>query len=165
MSIYKRNEFNILSSILRHIQWDIKMYDIVGMTLTSFQSVVFFIPLSVSQGDSSGTCGDPGTPSHGSRDESDFRIRSKVHFSCSVGYELFGSTERMCFPNGTWSGTQPSCKRKHLQQLTWSSISQTATLTSHCTYSLSLGLVNSEVGHLSPKLLSREFVSTSHRLI
>ncbi|XP_016136368.1 CUB and sushi domain-containing protein 3-like, partial [Sinocyclocheilus grahami] len=60
--------------------------------------------------DSSGTCGDPGTPSHGSREESDFRIRSKVHFSCSVGYKLFGSAERMCFPNGTWSGTQPSCK-------------------------------------------------------
>uniref|UniRef100_A0A8C1SNY0 CUB and Sushi multiple domains 3a n=1 Tax=Cyprinus carpio TaxID=7962 RepID=A0A8C1SNY0_CYPCA len=67
-------------------------------------------PMPFCSGDSSGTCGDPGTPSHGSRDESDFRIRSKVHFSCSVGYELFGSAERMCFPNGTWSGTQPSCK-------------------------------------------------------
>ncbi|KAG1971132.1 CUB and sushi domain-containing protein [Pimephales promelas] len=67
--------------------------------------------LSMGQpGDSSGTCGDPGTPSHSSRDESDFRIRSKVHFRCSLGYELFGSAERMCFPNGTWSGSQPSCK-------------------------------------------------------
>uniref|UniRef100_A0A673LGJ5 CUB and sushi domain-containing protein 3-like n=1 Tax=Sinocyclocheilus rhinocerous TaxID=307959 RepID=A0A673LGJ5_9TELE len=65
-------------------------------------------PMPFCSGDSSGTCGDPGTPSHGSREESDFRIRSKVHFSCSVGYELFGSAERMCFPNGTWSGTQPS---------------------------------------------------------
>lgn len=81
--------------------------------------ILIVISLSLSSvGDSSGTCGDPGTPSHGSRDESDFRIRSKVHFRCSVGYELFGSTERMCFPNGTWSGTQPSCKRKHLQHLT-----------------------------------------------
>ncbi|TSK31354.1 CUB and sushi domain-containing protein 3 [Bagarius yarrelli] len=61
-------------------------------------------------GDSSGTCGDPGVPSHGSREESDFRIRSKVHFSCSTGYVLFGSSERTCLPNGTWSGTQPSCK-------------------------------------------------------
>lgn len=67
----------------------------------------FFYP-----GDSSGTCGDPGVPSQGSREESDFRIRSKVHFSCSTGYVLFGSSERMCLANGTWSGTQPSCKRK-----------------------------------------------------
>ncbi|CAB1320461.1 unnamed protein product, partial [Coregonus sp. 'balchen'] len=61
-------------------------------------------------GDSQGTCGDPGTPSQGSREESNFRIRSKVQFSCSEGYELIGSAERMCFPNATWSGTQPFCK-------------------------------------------------------
>uniref|UniRef100_A0AAY4CTR1 CUB and Sushi multiple domains 3a n=1 Tax=Denticeps clupeoides TaxID=299321 RepID=A0AAY4CTR1_9TELE len=67
-------------------------------------------PMPFCSGDSSGTCGDPGTPSHGSRGDSDFRIRSKVHFNCSTGYILYGSAERMCFPNGTWSGTQPSCK-------------------------------------------------------
>uniref|UniRef100_A0A8B9LL55 CUB and Sushi multiple domains 3a n=1 Tax=Astyanax mexicanus TaxID=7994 RepID=A0A8B9LL55_ASTMX len=65
-------------------------------------------PMPFCSGDSSGTCGDPGVPSHGSREESDFRIRSKVHFTCATGYVLFGSSERMCFPNGTWSGTQPS---------------------------------------------------------
>uniref|UniRef100_A0A672ZAZ8 CUB and Sushi multiple domains 3a n=1 Tax=Sphaeramia orbicularis TaxID=375764 RepID=A0A672ZAZ8_9TELE len=57
-----------------------------------------------------GSCGDPGIPSHGSREQTDFRIRSKVYFSCSEGYDLIGSAERMCFPNGTWSGTQPFCK-------------------------------------------------------
>uniref|UniRef100_A0A6Q2X490 CUB and Sushi multiple domains 3a n=1 Tax=Esox lucius TaxID=8010 RepID=A0A6Q2X490_ESOLU len=67
-------------------------------------------PMPFCSGDSQGTCGDPGTPSQGSREESDFRIRSKVKFSCSEGYELIGSAERMCFPNGTWSGTQPFCK-------------------------------------------------------
>uniref|UniRef100_A0A8C1PHK2 CUB and Sushi multiple domains 3a n=1 Tax=Cyprinus carpio TaxID=7962 RepID=A0A8C1PHK2_CYPCA len=72
-------------------------------------------PMPFCSGDSSGTCGDPGTPSHGSRDESDFRIRSKVHFSCSVGYELFGSTERIfstitCTGNGTWNAPVPFCK-------------------------------------------------------
>lgn len=110
----KKNIYIYISPIYYVIyNGDMKIYSIVGMALTSSQSLFF-----VSPGDSSGTCGDPGTPSHGSRDESDFRIRSKVHFSCSVGYELFGSAERMCFPNGTWSGTQPSCKRKRLQQLT-----------------------------------------------
>uniref|UniRef100_A0A8C2HQA1 CUB and Sushi multiple domains 3a n=1 Tax=Cyprinus carpio TaxID=7962 RepID=A0A8C2HQA1_CYPCA len=72
-------------------------------------------PMPFCSGDSSGTCGDPGTPSHGSRDESDFRIRSKVHFSCSVGYELFGSAERIfstitCTGNGTWNAPVPFCK-------------------------------------------------------
>uniref|UniRef100_A0A8C1SG25 CUB and Sushi multiple domains 3 n=1 Tax=Cyprinus carpio TaxID=7962 RepID=A0A8C1SG25_CYPCA len=72
-------------------------------------------PMPFCSGDSSGTCGDPGTPSHGSREESDFRIRSKVHFSCSVGYELFGSAERIfstitCTGNGTWNAPVPFCK-------------------------------------------------------
>ncbi|CAF99391.1 unnamed protein product, partial [Tetraodon nigroviridis] len=53
---------------------------------------------------------DPGIPSHGSREQTDFKIRSKVYFSCSEGFDLIGSSERMCFPNGTWSGTQPFCK-------------------------------------------------------
>lgn len=79
-------------------------------------------------GDTTGSCGDPGIPSQGSREQTDFRIRSKVHFSCSEGYELIGSSERMCFPNGTWSGTQPFCKRRktHLPYL---SLLQPSTLT------------------------------------
>uniref|UniRef100_A0AAX7SXP7 CUB and Sushi multiple domains 3a n=1 Tax=Astatotilapia calliptera TaxID=8154 RepID=A0AAX7SXP7_ASTCA len=67
-------------------------------------------PMPFCSGDTTGSCGDPGIPSHGSREQTDFRIRSKVYFSCSEGYELIGSSERMCFPNGTWSGTQPFCK-------------------------------------------------------
>uniref|UniRef100_A0A674EVE2 CUB and Sushi multiple domains 3 n=1 Tax=Salmo trutta TaxID=8032 RepID=A0A674EVE2_SALTR len=62
-------------------------------------------PMPFCSGDSQGTCGDPGTPSQGSREESDFRIRSKVQFSCSEGYELIGS----CLANATWSGTAPNC--------------------------------------------------------
>uniref|UniRef100_A0A3B3ZK64 Uncharacterized protein n=2 Tax=Periophthalmus magnuspinnatus TaxID=409849 RepID=A0A3B3ZK64_9GOBI len=67
-------------------------------------------PMPFCSGDTAGSCGDPGIPSHGSREQTDFRIRSKVFFSCGEGYELIGSAERMCFPNGTWSGTQPFCK-------------------------------------------------------
>lgn len=85
-------------------------YQFMFLFILSLLSMLFFF----CPGDSSGTCGDPGVPSHGSREESDFRIRSKVHFSCSLGYVLFGSSERMCLPNGTWSGTQPSCKRKQI---------------------------------------------------
>lgn len=71
-------------------------------------------PFSLSVGDTAGSCGDPGIPSHGSREQTDFKIRSKVYFSCSEGYDLIGSSERMCFPNGTWSGTQPFCKRRKI---------------------------------------------------
>uniref|UniRef100_A0A3Q2QHC0 CUB and Sushi multiple domains 3 n=1 Tax=Fundulus heteroclitus TaxID=8078 RepID=A0A3Q2QHC0_FUNHE len=67
-------------------------------------------PMPFCSGDITGSCGDPGIPSHGSREQTDFRIRSKVYFTCSEGYELIGSSDRMCFPNGTWSGTQPFCK-------------------------------------------------------
>lgn len=71
-----------------------------------------FLLVSLPVGDTAGSCGDPGIPSHGSREQTDFRIRSKVYFSCMEGYDLIGSSERMCFPNGTWSGTQPFCKRR-----------------------------------------------------
>ncbi|XP_029701072.1 CUB and sushi domain-containing protein 3 isoform X7 [Takifugu rubripes] len=67
-------------------------------------------PMPFCSGDTAGSCGDPGIPSHGSREQTDFKIRSKVYFSCSEGFDLIGSSERMCFPNGTWSGTQPFCK-------------------------------------------------------
>lgn len=69
--------------------------------------------LSLFAGDSSGTCGDPGTPAHASREVmGNFKVRSKVRFTCAVGHTLYGSAERICFPNGTWSGKQPFCKRK-----------------------------------------------------
>ncbi|KAM6972968.1 CUB and sushi domain-containing protein 3-like [Aplochiton taeniatus] len=67
-------------------------------------------PMPFCSGDSAGSCGDPGMPSQGRRENSDFRIRSKVLFSCSEGHQLIGSAERMCLPNGSWSGSQPFCK-------------------------------------------------------
>ncbi|RXM30192.1 CUB and sushi domain-containing protein 3 [Acipenser ruthenus] len=67
------------------------------------------VPMPHCSGDVSGTCGDPGIPAHGNREDSGFKIRSKVHFTCDTGYILYGSAERMCFPNGTWSGRQPAC--------------------------------------------------------
>lgn len=61
-------------------------------------------------GDATGTCGDPGTPGHGSRQESDFRTKSSVRFACDSGYILHGSEERTCLANGSWTGKQPECK-------------------------------------------------------
>ncbi|XP_072548530.1 CUB and sushi domain-containing protein 3 isoform X2 [Salminus brasiliensis] len=61
-------------------------------------------------GDMVGECGDPGTPAHATREEGSFQLRSKVRFTCPTGHTLYGSAERICFPNGTWSGRQPTCK-------------------------------------------------------
>lgn len=63
-------------------------------------------------GDTTGSCGDPGIPGHGSREENNFKIKSTVHFSCDVGYILHGSEERTCMANGSWTGKQPECKGK-----------------------------------------------------
>ncbi|ELW72441.1 CUB and sushi domain-containing protein 3 [Tupaia chinensis] len=67
-------------------------------------------PLPECISDATGTCGDPGTPGHGSRQESDFRTKSTVRFACDIGYILHGSEERTCLANGSWTGRQPECK-------------------------------------------------------
>ncbi|KAF4798122.1 hypothetical protein TURU_067376 [Turdus rufiventris] len=61
-------------------------------------------------GDTAGSCGDPGIPGHGSREENNFEIKSTIHFSCDIGYILHGSEERTCLANGSWTGKQPECK-------------------------------------------------------
>ncbi|XP_058232392.1 CUB and sushi domain-containing protein 3 isoform X1 [Hemibagrus wyckioides] len=61
-------------------------------------------------GETAGECGDPGTPAHATREEGTFHQRVKVRFTCGTGHTLYGSAERICFPNGTWSGKQPTCK-------------------------------------------------------
>lgn len=67
---------------------------------------------AVPAGDKRGGCGDPGTPAHATREEGSFQQHAKVRFTCATGHTLYGSAERICFPNGTWSGRQPTCKRK-----------------------------------------------------
>uniref|UniRef100_A0A803VYI3 CUB and Sushi multiple domains 2 n=1 Tax=Ficedula albicollis TaxID=59894 RepID=A0A803VYI3_FICAL len=61
-------------------------------------------------GGSQGVCGDPGIPSHGIGLGDAFDVGSVVRFSCEPGYTLRGSPERICHPNGSWSGTQPECE-------------------------------------------------------
>ncbi|TSK20132.1 CUB and sushi domain-containing protein 3 [Bagarius yarrelli] len=57
-------------------------------------------------GEAAGECGDPGTPAHATREEGTFHQRVKVRFSCATGHTLYGSAERICFPNSTWRSGQ-----------------------------------------------------------
>ena len=36
-----------------------------------------------------------------------------VSFSCNDGYNLLGSAERTCMPNGVWSGTTVTCQGEY----------------------------------------------------
>lgn len=36
-------------------------------------------------------------------------LTETVEFFCNHSYVLSGSAQRMCQPNGTWTGTQPIC--------------------------------------------------------
>ncbi|XP_054557111.1 CUB and sushi domain-containing protein 1 [Talpa occidentalis] len=61
-------------------------------------------------GSNPGFCGDPGIPAHGSRLGDEFKVKSLLRFSCEVGFQLRGSPERTCLPDGSWSGLQPVCE-------------------------------------------------------
>ncbi|XP_019469128.2 CUB and sushi domain-containing protein 1-like [Meleagris gallopavo] len=61
-------------------------------------------------GNNPGYCDDPGIPAHGSRLGDEFKIKSLLRFSCEMGYQLRGSSERTCLLNGSWSGIQPVCE-------------------------------------------------------
>ena len=60
-------------------------------------------------------CSSPTTPSNGVMNCS---VGNDIHyyqdtcdFICDTGYNLSGSSQRMCQSNGSWSNTDVSCKR------------------------------------------------------
>ncbi|TKS81786.1 CUB and sushi domain-containing protein 3 [Collichthys lucidus] len=56
------------------------------------------------------TCENPGTPEHGFMNyTSGFKVGSRVDFQCQQGNLLQGSTTRLCLPDLTWTGIQPTC--------------------------------------------------------
>ncbi|XP_078381881.1 uncharacterized protein LOC144664619 isoform X2 [Oculina patagonica] len=56
-------------------------------------------------------CGDPGSPSNGQKFGSRYWKGESVLFICHTGYHLIGPTTRTCLPSGSWSATQPTCRR------------------------------------------------------
>lgn len=66
---------------------------------------MLFIPLPAV------SCGQPTTPSHGSRTGTDFTFGKKVSFRCQPGYYLVGDETITCQANKQWSRTTtPSCR-------------------------------------------------------
>ena len=54
-------------------------------------------------------CTDPGLPSNGKREGSDFGHDKTVTFQCNDNYTLVGN-ERMSCNDGVWSAELPQCK-------------------------------------------------------
>ncbi|XP_070553581.1 sushi domain-containing protein 2-like isoform X2 [Ptychodera flava] len=58
------------------------------------------------------SCGDPGTPTNGSRTVSKYVEGGVAVFSCDVGFKLAGSTESICLEDGTWNAELPNCQHQ-----------------------------------------------------
>ena len=54
-------------------------------------------------------CGDPGTPTNGTRNGTVFTFNSIVLYSCDTGYNLTGATSLTCLSNSSWDEPVPSC--------------------------------------------------------
>ncbi|KAI8514426.1 hypothetical protein Bbelb_070170 [Branchiostoma belcheri] len=61
-----------------------------------------------------GQCWDPGVPANGNRDiNSNFTSGQTVRYTCMDGYQLWGTANITCQPNGTWIGSTPTCEGNH----------------------------------------------------
>ncbi|XP_070689494.1 sushi domain-containing protein 2 [Pempheris klunzingeri] len=55
------------------------------------------------------SCGRLPTPRNGKKNGTHYLDGNTLSFTCNDGYVLFGSTERTCLDDGTWTGEQPYC--------------------------------------------------------
>ena len=52
-------------------------------------------------------------PANGKVRHNGRKIGSFATYSCNRGYKLVGVSNRMCQPDGTWSGKKPVCQSKY----------------------------------------------------
>ena len=64
-------------------------------------------------------CGDPGTPTDGTRTVSAFTFTNTVTYTCNVGFKLVGNRRRHCVYTAQWSGALPTCQSKPHVYLYW----------------------------------------------
>uniref|UniRef100_A0A182FK45 Sushi, von Willebrand factor type A, EGF and pentraxin domain-containing protein 1 n=1 Tax=Anopheles albimanus TaxID=7167 RepID=A0A182FK45_ANOAL len=56
------------------------------------------------------SCGSPDALVNTTIVGRNYSIGANITYRCPVGHSLIGPAERICQPNGTWSGTAPACK-------------------------------------------------------
>ncbi|NP_001081234.1 complement factor B precursor [Xenopus laevis] len=61
--------------------------------------------------DNNGYCPNPGIPIGASKSGSSYKMENKVSYNCQQGLVMFGSKERECLEDKSWSGTEPSCRQ------------------------------------------------------
>ena len=62
-------------------------------------------------------CGILNNPSNGGISATGSIVGSTATYFCNGGYELVGSTFRVCQPNGQWSDSEPSCQSEFMDTL------------------------------------------------
>ncbi|XP_035674957.1 P-selectin-like [Branchiostoma floridae] len=62
-------------------------------------------------------CASLAAPNHGMVSSSTNLVGDTVTFSCDPGFEIHGSTDRLCQADGTWSGSQPRCRKVRCPEL------------------------------------------------
>ena len=55
-------------------------------------------------------------PSNGTKSSEDVVVETIITFSCSLGYQLSGSSTLQCNLNGHWNGTSPICSGVFIQR-------------------------------------------------
>lgn len=48
-------------------------------------------------------------PADGRKFGTKYLVDHEVHFACDPGFQLLGSSTRMCQANGSWTGQEPRC--------------------------------------------------------
>ncbi|KAG9467244.1 hypothetical protein GDO78_015354, partial [Eleutherodactylus coqui] len=60
--------------------------------------------------DQEGDCPNPGIPPGARKVGDSYKIENTVKYTCEPRMELFGSKERVCKEDKSWSGAEPSCR-------------------------------------------------------
>ena len=62
-------------------------------------------------GMSAAVCGDLNDPVDGTVSMGGLQVGDTATYSCDSGFTLHGTSIRVCQIGGTWSGTEPTCKK------------------------------------------------------
>ncbi|XP_056134899.1 sushi domain-containing protein 2 [Lampris incognitus] len=64
------------------------------------------------------SCGWLPTPRNGKKNGTSYLEGTVLDFSCNEGFKLYGSSQRTCLEDGTWTGVQPHCLKVHSLSIT-----------------------------------------------